>query len=77
MDRTGIIIAESFSKSQVVALIVILIVISIFFRSWKLGLVSALPNVLPITIPLGFFGWMGIMIDGPAIAIAVVALSVC
>lgn len=77
MDRTGIIIAESFSKSIVVALIVILIVISLFFRSWKLGLVSALPNVLPIAIPLGFFGWFGIMIDGPAIAVAVVALGVC
>ncbi len=77
MDRTGVIVAESFSKSIVVALIVILIVISLFFRSWKLGLVSILPNVLPIAIPLGFFGWLGIMIDGPAIAVAVVALGVC
>ncbi len=77
MDRTGIIIAESFSKSVAVALVVILIVIGLFFRSWKLGLVSALPNVLPVAIPLGIFGWLGIMIDGPAIVVAVVALGVC
>lgn len=77
MDRTGIIVAQSFSKSIAIALIVILIVISLFFRSWKLGLVSALPNVLPVAIPLGIFGWLGIMIDGPAISVSAVALGVC
>ncbi|TQV68141.1 MMPL family transporter [Exilibacterium tricleocarpae] len=77
MDRTGVIVAESFLKSISVALVVILIVIGVFFRSWKLGLVSALPNVLPIVIPLGIFGWLDIMIDGPAIVVAAVALGVC
>jgi predicted RND superfamily exporter protein len=77
MDRTGIVIAESFVKSIVVALIAILIVIGIFFRSWKIALVSILPNVLPIVIPLGIFGWLGIMIDGPAIVVTAVALGVC
>lgn len=77
MDRTGIVIAESFVKSIVVALIAILIVIGIFFRSWKIALVSILPNVLPIAIPLGIFGWLGIMIDGPAIVVTAVALGVC
>ena len=77
MDRTGIIVAQSFVKSISVALIVILIIISIFFRSWKLGLVSILPNVLPIIIPLSIFGWFDIIIDGPAIVVAAVALGVC
>jgi predicted RND superfamily exporter protein len=73
MDRFTTTLIVSFS----LALSVIVVLITVVFRSIRLGLASLIPNVLPIAAPLGFLGLVGIPIDGPAILVASVALGVC
>ncbi|MEM9070904.1 MAG: MMPL family transporter [Myxococcota bacterium] len=64
-------------QSVGLALFVITLLIGFVFRSASVALVSLIPNVLPIVVPLGFFGLMGLPLDGPAVLVATVALGVC
>ncbi|TDI80237.1 MAG: hypothetical protein E2O79_09330 [Caldithrix sp.] len=77
LDRAGMVIAIGFTKSITVALLVITLLIGLIFRSVRLALVSLLPNVFPIFLPLSVFGLLGIILDGPAIVVTSVALGVC
>ncbi len=63
--------------SMSLALIVITLLITIIFRSLRIGLLSLVPNVLPLTLPLGAMGLFGMPIDGPAVLVCAVALGVC
>ena len=59
------------------ALIVITLLIALVFRSITIGLVSMIPNVLPIVLPLGVLALIGVPLDGPAILVAAVGLGIC
>ncbi len=75
--RTSRVFAIGFVESMTIALVLITTLIGVLFRSWKLALTSAVPNVLPIVLPLSVFGLLGIPLDGPAILVSSVALGVC
>ncbi|MFT7536458.1 MAG: putative RND superfamily exporter protein [Hyphomicrobiaceae bacterium] len=66
----------SFIFSMTLALCLIILVIMVIFRSVMLGLVSIVPNVLPIVVPIGMFGLFGVPVDGPAVFVSSVALGV-
>jgi predicted RND superfamily exporter protein len=72
---------DRFSMSLIVslslALLLITILIALFFRSLKLGLISIVPNVLPLVVPLGIMGIFGLPLDGPAVLVVAVALGIC
>jgi predicted RND superfamily exporter protein len=60
-----------YSISIAVALVTILMMIS--FRSWKVMVISMLPNILPLILVVGLMGWLNIYIDiGVAISGAVI-----
>jgi predicted RND superfamily exporter protein len=59
------------------ALSVITALIGLVFRSARIAAVSLIPNVLPLLIPLGAMGLLGIPLDGPAVLVVTVALGVC
>jgi predicted RND superfamily exporter protein len=69
--------SETLIISMLMALALITLIIVVAFRSLKIGLISMIPNVLPLVVPLGFLGLLGIPIDGPAVIVATVALGVC
>ena len=75
--RTMRLFSVGFVKSMSIALVMITLIIGILFRSVTLAIVSLLPNVLPIVVPLSFFGLFGFELDGPAILVSSVALGVC
>lgn len=66
----------SFIVSMTIALCLIVAVITLIFRSVTIGLVSIVPNVLPIVVPIGMFGLLGLPLDGPAVFVSSVALGV-
>ncbi|MCA9319688.1 MAG: MMPL family transporter, partial [Planctomycetes bacterium] len=47
-------------QSLIISLAAIAVFLAFVFRSWSLGLVCLLPNLLPILILLGVNGWLGI-----------------
>jgi hypothetical protein len=75
--RTNRLFTIGFVKSMAIALTVITLLIGVIFRSVRIALVSIIPNVLPIALPLSVFGLLGRPLDAPAIFVASVALGVC
>ncbi len=69
--------AETLIVSLSLALIVITLLITLVFRSIKIGLVSMIPNILPIVLPLSALALFGVPLDAPAILVAAVGLGIC
>lgn len=57
--------------SAVVTLLLIL-----FFRSVKLGLLAIVPNLFPVMTTFGYMGWAGIPLSTGTFAVAIVALGI-
>ncbi len=68
---------KGFIESMLLALAIITVLIAVIFRSIRVALISIVPNMLPILLPLSYFGILGEALDGPAILVASVALGVC
>lgn len=51
-------------------------VIFFVFRSWKFGLLSIAPNLLPVLAVFGVMGWLGISLNVATVMVASVALGV-
>lgn len=71
---------ESLVRSQVqsfaAAFVAVLIMLSVLFRSFWVGLIAMVPNVLPILFVLGAMGFAGIHLDLATIMIASVSLGI-
>ncbi len=72
--------AEYVSKGQVIsyslAFLVVCIAMMFVFSSIKIGLISMIPNVLPVAIALGFMGIAGIPLDFFALLIACIMIGI-
>jgi predicted RND superfamily exporter protein len=62
-------------RGLAVALILIVGVMTVQFRSIRLGLLCVIPNALPILVVYGLMGWSGIALSVPTAMIASVALG--
>jgi predicted RND superfamily exporter protein len=62
-------------SSLACAVVMILGTITIALRSWKMGLVAAIPNLLPTVMIFGLMGWLGIELSTATTMIASVALG--
>jgi len=59
-----------------IALAIITVMMALLFRSLKVGLISMIPNVLPILATLGLMGWVGIPINTATAVISCVAIGI-
>ena len=66
----------SMAKSYAIALVVITILMILLIGNWKIGLLSMVPNLLPILIVMGWMGWAGIPLDLNSLMIGSIALSI-
>jgi predicted RND superfamily exporter protein len=62
-------------RSLLLAALLILGVIALFLGTWQLGLIAAIPNVLPPLMIFGLMGWCGIALSTATTMIASVALG--
>jgi predicted RND superfamily exporter protein len=62
-------------RSLLIAIILILSCIALTLRSGKLGLIAAIPNLVPLLILFGLMGWGGVMLSTATTMIASVALG--
>jgi predicted RND superfamily exporter protein len=67
---------ESQLQSFATAFITVFGVIFIVLRSWRYGLLSIIPNLIPIAVILGIMGWLGITLNVATVMVASVALGV-
>lgn len=64
------------AQSLGLAMAVIFVLMSVLFRSLRLGLLSMIPNMIPILITLGLMGWLGIDINTATAVISCVAIGI-
>ena len=76
MVRAIIAAIYSMAKSYVIALVVITILMIFLIGDWKIGLLSMIPNLLPIIITMGLMGLSGNPLDLNSIMIGSIALGV-
>jgi hypothetical protein len=67
-------------SSQVEAFLIAFVVIAMMmvgvFGSWKVGLISMVPNLAPVFLALGALGWLDLPLDYSKISIAGVAMGI-
>jgi predicted RND superfamily exporter protein len=73
MDRSMV---DGQIKSILLALFTIFLVMSLVFRSFYLGSLSMIPNLIPIFLTLGLMGWAGIHLNTSTIMIGSVAIGI-
>ena len=62
-------------SSLALALVLIFFLVWIFIRSFRLAVISLVPNFFPILLMLGTMGWFGIDLDVATASIAAIVLS--
>ena len=75
MDMQGYLI-ESQIKTFTLAFILIFICIALLLKSARIGMMSMIPNLVPIAVTLGVMGYVGINLDVATIMIASVAIGI-
>lgn len=70
---SGLIRSQLFSLS--IAFVAITLLLMLQLRSATLGLVSLIPNILPVVMIFGLMGWLGIPLDSVTVFAATVALG--
>ena len=63
-------------SSFLIAFVVVSIMMMIFLKSWKIGLLSMVPNVLPILYTMGIMGFAGIHLNVSTVMIAAVTVGI-
>lgn len=69
-------ISDSQRSGVLIALGVITLLISFIFGSFKLGVISMIPNIAPIVIVTGAMGWFEIYLDYTKLFIAPIAIGI-
>jgi len=75
ISRALVGVMQSMSSSYLIALIVIGFMLVILMRSFWLGLVSMVPNFMPILVSLGIMGYLGLPIDMFTVLLGGIALG--
>lgn len=66
----------SMARSYIIAGIGITILLIIIIGDIRLGLISMIPNIMPIAMTLGIMGWLGVKLDMANILIGSIALGI-
>ena len=69
-------IAQGQIDSVFLALVIVFLILSMLFLSWKMGVVALFPNVITILIFFGSLGWFDIPIGVTISIIAAIALGI-
>jgi len=69
-------IAQGQINSVFLALVIVFVILSMLFLSWKMGVIALFPNVITILIFFGSLGWLDIPIGVTISVIAAIALGI-
>jgi len=63
-------------RSFPVAFAIVFVLVSVFLRSWKLGLAAMVPTLLPVVVVLGLMGWAGLTLDVARAMLAALVIGI-
>ena len=60
MDKSHELLSTSLIYGLLTAIGIVGIILGLYFRSWKLLIISLIPNLIPLLMVAGILGWLGI-----------------
>ena len=69
-------ITRQLVMNLIILSLVVAILLSVFFRSAKIGMLAIIPNALPVLFTFGFMGWAGIPLSTGTFSVAIVAFGI-
>lgn len=75
MNRTSDNIAREQLQSVTIALLTIYVMLSLLFKSWRVGITALVPNLLPVLFFFGYMGWSGTPLNMTTSLVASVVLG--
>lgn len=62
--------------SLLIAIVIIFALMALVFRSLKIGIISLIPNGLPLLVTFGYMGWAGIDLNTTTVIIFAISLGI-
>ncbi|MBW1789407.1 MAG: MMPL family transporter [Deltaproteobacteria bacterium] len=75
ISHSSQILAEGQGKSLLLTLVLVFGIMFLLFISWKVGLISMVPNCFPIVMNFGIMGWAGVPLSTATSLIASIAIG--
>lgn len=69
-------IINGLMESIVLAFVLIMLCMLYLFRSWRMLLISLIPNVIPLVVTAGVMGWVGVPLKPSTVLVFSVALGI-
>jgi predicted RND superfamily exporter protein len=76
MNRSSDQVAAEQSKSLMFSVLLIFAIVSVLFRSWKMGFLAIIPAGLPVFLCFGLMGWYGVSLNVNTSLIANIAIGI-
>jgi predicted RND superfamily exporter protein/signal transduction histidine kinase len=74
-----VLMMETLERNQIrsfaAAGLTILLMTSVAFRSWRIGLLAMIPSILPCAVVLGVLGWSGVSLNPSSTMVATIVLG--
>lgn len=70
-------VTSSQTNSLLLSFVLVFALTWMFIRSFRLALLTVIPNLFPVLVLLGAMGWLGITLDTATASIASIVLSLC
>ncbi|MBW2724081.1 MAG: MMPL family transporter [Deltaproteobacteria bacterium] len=68
-------VITSMARSYMLALLIITPIMIFLLRDIRLGLMSMIPNLIPVIVTVGFMGWRGMPIDASTMMIGAIVIG--
>ncbi|MEM9895343.1 MAG: efflux RND transporter permease subunit [Bacteroidota bacterium] len=76
IDKSHELLSANLLKGLFVAIIIIALVLGLYFKSWKLLVISLVPNLIPLLLVAGTLGWLGISLKMTTSIIFTIAFGI-
>lgn len=76
IDKSHELLSINLLKGLFTAILVIGIILGIYFKSWKLLVISLIPNIIPLVMVAGVLGWLGISLKMTTSIIFTIAFGI-
>ncbi|RBL93198.1 efflux RND transporter permease subunit [Chitinophaga flava] len=69
-------IINGLTESILLAFVLIMVCMLYLFRSWRMLLISLIPNIIPLIVTAGVMGWIGVALKPSTVLVFSVALGI-
>ncbi|WP_143309803.1 efflux RND transporter permease subunit [Chitinophaga vietnamensis] len=69
-------IINGLTESILLAFVLIMLCMLYLFRSWRMLLISLIPNIIPLVVTAGVMGWVGVALKPSTVLVFSVALGI-